>query len=567
VSKTNIIHIQKNDDFREVFDALKNTEAQEIIFIFPNNSNFAKKEQNFSSIKTEADSTNKKISIMTSDPSVVKFASTYGFSVLEQHVTKKRETTKTMETRPAEEYSEPDVRLAAAKTSAPAKILRDIIRPESDRPIKIKTEKSSDFKIEVKTDIEESDNDIAKIWASQKDEPPKIKNIFNNRAKFTSLKSPFKTRRGPIIFFTLVVLVLLLILYTTLGSARVVIKPQKETLDFKMNISASSTATEVSLDFNRIPGQKFAYKDKESSTFPATGQKNVVQKASGKITIYNKGTSPQRLVATTRFQTNSGLIYRIPQTIEVPAAKRTGDNTMEGSIESIVYADKAGDEYNIAPSNFTIPGFEGSPKSNDFYAKSTQPMTGGIVGPSKIVTEEDFIKAQEDLTNKLKEKIIKGIKNQAGDLKIIDSIQLIIDPPSTNVKSGEAAENLNMTINGSGVTIAFRESDVLRLIRHKIEGDGTLELSERNLTIIYSEPKNNQDNSAMNVDAHITGGAVLNIDSENIKKEIQGMNEESIRSYFQNIKEIESTKVILSPFWVSSIPKDLSKIKIIIEKE
>ena len=104
-------------------------------------------------------------------------------------------------------------------------------------------------------------------------------------------------------------------------------------------------------------------------------------------------------------------------------------------------------------------------------------------------------------------------------------------------------------------------------IESYITKKGNLELLQKDLVISYSGQQNSADGSMMTFDVHVAGNAASVIDQEKILKEIAGMDEETIRNYFKNISEIESARIILSPFWVKSIPKDSGKITIEIERE
>lgn len=580
---TKIIHVLKNDGFDEVFDLFKNTEAKEVIFVFPNGSKFVKQEQYFSAIKREADSSNKRVSIMTADPMIARFASQNNLEIIEAPKSKKRadvfsargepartelvERAKSIDENREEAEVVPTAQLTVARGYTPNRIIKDIFKPETERPIKVREEQAKPFEVAIKRELSEENTvagDITRVWVSRESENGAA---LSPTRSFRKIKSSNAFKKSPVFFIGGAIFVLLLILYSTLGSAQVTIKPQRQPLNFQIKVSASSVATEVNPDFNRVPGQQFAYKNQESGTFEITGQKEVVQKASGKIMIYNKSATSQRLVATTRFKSPSGLIFRIPQTINVPAATGTGATLKEGGLESLVYADKAGPEYNIDPTTFVIPGFEGTPKFEDFYAKSTQPMSGGIIGPSKVVTEEDLAKAQESVTAKLKEKILQSLKDQAGELKILDSTTIKLETPIANAKVGEAADNLQVTISGAANTMAFRESDILELVKNYVSKKDDLELSAKNLTINYLSPQNSADNSSTVFDVQITGQSVAKIDQDKILKDVAGMKEGAIRSYFAGIKEIESARITLSPFWVKSIPKDAGKVRLVVEKE
>ncbi|MBI2669649.1 MAG: hypothetical protein HYX20_00660 [Candidatus Yanofskybacteria bacterium] len=588
MGSTKIIYVLKNDDFDEVFDLFKNAEAEEVIFIFPKGSRFTKQGQYFEAIKQEADSNGCRISVMTADPVIAEYAAQYDIELLQtpeprkySRVSEPSDTELNKLEKPEPEEisevqlarhqfgpSQTDVELAAFKAETRSRIIKDIIRPgsEIERPIKVREEKARPFEVEIKKEISESrnvGNDITQVWASRDQENGKK---FMAAANFKKIKSSKIFKKTPLFFIGGAIIVLMLILYATLGNAQVIIKPQKQSLDFQLKVMVSSVTMAADYDLNIIPGQHFVYKDKVSGEFPATGQKNVIQKSSGQITIYNKSFTEQRLVATTRFKSPEGLIFRIPQSIIVPAASKVGDTIKEGSASSIIYADKAGTEYNIGLTTFTIPGFEGSPKYDQFYAKSMAPMSGGIIGPSQVVTEEDFAKAQEELSDKLKEKILRSLKDQAGELKILDSITIKIDLPATNVKTGEAAQTLKITIEGTADTLAFRETDILELISNYVSKKGDLELLEKDLAVNYLNPQTGADGQNLVFEISVTGRAAVRIDQEKVLKDIRGMKENAIRNYLKNMKEVESARVSLSPFWVKSIPKDQTKIKISVEK-
>jgi hypothetical protein len=622
-----IINVSKTDEFEEVFDLFKGTDAEEVIFIFPKGSRFTKQEQYFEEIRKEADYSGKQVSIMTADPLIVHFASKYGFEILGEKGlrTKERETVpqtisqvnpspKASDEKFDEELNnrfeelraydggelesldstlqeteanlspplsdeiikeeemlkeEPEAILAAdisdnLRENNEGRMIKDILPSGADRRLKIKEERERAFEVNIKGPISQLENrqvDIEKIWARE-GKWKKHPNLLGNFNPLKKLKPNYSLKRTSLFLIIGAVLALALVLYATLGNAQIIIYPHKHKLDFKMKVTASSTITAINFDFNQIPGQRFREQKEETNTFTATGQGDIVQKAMGKIIIFNKSLAAQRFVATTRFKSPEGLIFRIPQTITVPPAVKTGSEVTPGSIESTVYADRPGAEYNIAPTQFTIPGLEGTSKFNDFYAVSKEPMKGGIIGPARVITEEDFAKAQEALAAKVKEEIYRSLKDQAGGLKILDTISIKLEAPITNTKVGTAADNFQMSVRGSAEVIAFRESDVIELVKNFISRKDNLDLLAKELNINYANPLANADNTTLSFDIQVNGWAVAKLDKDTIQKDLAGMKENAIRSYIHNIKEIESARVILSPFWVRSVPKDLGRIKV-----
>jgi hypothetical protein len=606
MASTKIIHVLKSDKFEDIFDLFKNSDAEEVIFIFPRGSKFTKQSWYFENIKSEADNSGKKVSIMSEDPIIAGFASASGLDLISMPERKKHKATlaipriDTAEREPYEE-KEPEPELIEPESSAAVasyvldtkesvlggdfgnihaeadhgpsfekpvsdenepevvlaakRMMKDIFTSEADRPVEIKEESESPVEVEVRNNVSSQKirGDITEVW-SQKDS--------QDDQLLPSTVSRKGISKKILAFGFIFLLAILFVLYSALGHAQITIHPQTQKLNFKLKVSVSTTATQTSPEFSLIPGQRFTVQKEEAGSYPSSGQGNVVQKAGGKITIYNKTTTSQRLVATTRFETTAGLIFRIPQTINVPAAVKSGSALQEGSIDSAVYADRPGVEYNIGPTKFTIPGFSGTPKADSFYAISSSSMTGGMVGSSKVVTEEDFTKAQQELTAKLKDEITNSLKNQANDLKILDSAVVKIEDPVVNAKVGEAADNLQMTIKGSADTIAFREDDITDLIKNYLSKNGDLELLPVDPSITYQNPVLNADKSMLTFDVQVSAQAASKVDPDKILKDISGMNEDEVRTYFKNVKEVQSARIVLSPFWVKSIPTNPAKIKI-----
>lgn len=600
---TKIINVQKSDSFGDVFDFFREAQAEEIIFIFPKGSKFAKQDGYLQLIKEEADRRGIVISVMTSDPAIIKQTSLFGVQLLSAKVStrsrtyqaddtsgdwqpissnnddKNRSNREDDRTQPGleEEFEEPEpaampadigkeddlpmATLAVSPRKA-GKSMRDIVRPGADKNLKIKTEPEDIFDIDIKHHVKDHhpEKDIAKVWErSDREEDHDIAYLGKKSAEKFKIGGKKKWVWTGVV---VVVVVLIPILYGALAKAKVVIQLQKQNLNFQLKISASSSAPSVDIQFNRIPGQLFNFQKEDSGSFPVTGDKNLVQKSSGKITIYNKSSAAKSLVATTRFESTDKLIFRIPQTLTVPPATKNGDQLVPGSVGSIVFADKPGAEYNIGPTQFTIPGFKDGPKYNYFYAVSKEPMSGGQIGEAKVVTDADFSKARETLTNQLKDEIIKSLKTQSGQLKILDSAAVKFDDPITNAKISDPADELKMTIRGSAQTVGFKESDVRELIDKFVQANSGMDVLDKDLAIQYREPVIDNVNKTMKFTVQVNGTAAAKIDLVKVKNDILGLDEEAIRSYFKDLKEVESARVSLSPFLVKRIPSDQKKVKI-----
>ena len=188
-----------------------------------------------------------------------------------------------------------------------------------------------------------------------------------------------KTKKSRFIFKLIISFLILILLgafgYVALNrvsTAVVNISPYKETLivDSRLRARANTTTDGLPFEIAQLSAE-------ESGLVIATGISSGGQYASGKITVYNNySNAPQKLIANTRFQTSDGKVYRIKGAISVPGM---------GVLEATVYADQAGEEYNIGPADFTLPGLKGGPRFEKVFAKSKSAMFGGSSGNSRIV--------------------------------------------------------------------------------------------------------------------------------------------------------------------------------------
>jgi hypothetical protein len=141
---------------------------------------------------------------------------------------------------------------------------------------------------------------------------------------------------------------------TVFSSATINITPKNQDIEVDMKIVAINGIEEGSIKYEIIKLSKT-----KTADLPATDEKAVELKASGKIVIYNNFSSePQRLIVRTRFESPEGLIYRIPESVVVPGKSVKNGVETPGSIEVEVFADEPGEKYNIKKSDFTIPGFK-----------------------------------------------------------------------------------------------------------------------------------------------------------------------------------------------------------------
>lgn len=382
-----------------------------------------------------------------------------------------------------------------------------------------------------------------------------------------SEKKSFITSNFLIIFISAVVLIAALVLYFVLPKAEINITPKTEAFSQDLNLVADKGIAKPDFTQNKIPAQLIKLEKKQSQEFSATGQRQINEKASGTVTIYNEySSSPQVLVEKTRFVSDSGKVFRLTRALTIPGAKIQEGKIVASSVDAPVVADQAGEEYNIGPSKFTIPGFQGSPKYSTFYARSGAAMSGGAAGIFRVVSQEDFDKAKNELWQSLQPALDREFRAQIpAGFKIIDNaLQEEMGFVSSDVGVGGRAEKFTLTLKGAATVLLFDEKDILELANKKIaekikdpdKSQGKIE------QIDYRESQADFSKGQLSFKTKISGKIIWKINREQLQKEIIGKDENEVKKILTQHQEIDKAQILFWPFWVKSVPNSLDKVKV-----
>lgn len=384
-------------------------------------------------------------------------------------------------------------------------------------------------------------------------------------------KRPFKKDGGNRKFFfggiaLLLVLLLIGALLTTFGSAKVTVVPKTATaiVDTEVVAAQSGSETPAEVLYQEISLEKTATK-----TVPATGERYVEEQAQGTITVYNNHSdSSQRLITRTRFESPDGKIYRIKESVVVPGQKTVNGKTEPGSIDVTVYADEPGEEYNIGLTDFTIPGFEGDPRFDTFYAKSKTSMSGGFKGNKKQVAEGVLDETNRELDATLRAELLTEIQAQIpSNLTILESLVTFNFEDLPQTPSGDT-----VTLERKATITAplFDKENLAGYLAAKsgIPNDIPLVLdSYTTLTISYVEAENTEEIDPSTIQFTVSGNPTFVgvLDESEIKQALVGKSKSNLSNILSSFPTIASAKATISPFWISNFPETEEEITVVIE--
>lgn len=354
-------------------------------------------------------------------------------------------------------------------------------------------------------------------------------------------------------------------MYVWAGSAQIRLTPVEKQLDFKIPVQVSDTTDSVDATFGKLPGQLFTVERTVSQTFNATGQKEVAQKARGVITVFNAyGTAPQTLIATTRFESPDGLVFRTLKTITVPGTSVENGVITPGQIDVEVIADKPGKTYNVGPARFVLPAFRergDTARYEKYYGQSSAAMTGGISGMATVVTESDYVGAREATIKKLQDDVAQALKEQASGLTVPSVATPTIKSINADATIEQAVESFTFTATGTLKTMGMRSDDVQTLLAHYVDKNYDLLARAGKTTPTFTNCSLSESRNILSCSLAVSGTAYMKVDQEKIISDLLGKPEEEIRNYLRSAPGVGSATVILSPFWVRTMPSDRSRVR------
>ena len=318
-----------------------------------------------------------------------------------------------------------------------------------------------------------------------------------------------------------------------------------------------------------LPGRIITEEQVFSEEFEATGRAVKEVKAEGIIRIYNNySTASQPLVATTRFVSDEGKLFRMVEATVVPGQTMENGRLVPGTIDVLVRADIAGPDYNIGNSTFSIPGFAGTPRYTAFYAKSSDPMTGGFKGESLSVSETDLEEAKKSLIAEAKKKIDNVLKDRAlPELVLVQEANPVIIDDGTDIKAGQAAETFTYQVKARGQAILLAEEDLKEIslayfIAELPEDQKFLSDSIKTNALVEEI---NEVLATAKLSLQISGKVYQDLEISFIKAQLKGRSIQEVEKSFQELSQVSQVRIKIFPSLVKKMPQDDRKIEIKID--
>lgn len=410
------------------------------------------------------------------------------------------------------------------------------------------------------------------IWEKERLEREKkltlTKNLFSQR--FAFCQRLFGGRgffKKALIFAPLFLILIGIFFHFALSKVGIEIWPEAKVLNFQEKVTIDTKINKVDFLAEVIPGKFFEDQKSGSEQFSASGKVFKEEKAQGIIRVYNAySTLPQVLVATTRFISAEGKLFRSVERVTIPGGRYEKGKFVAGFLDIKVRAAEAGEDYNIGPSTFSIPGFAGTPRYTSFYGKSFSPMTGGFRGEVSQVTQQDLERAQNILVERLKRESKDSIVAKiSSDFILLDEgISQEIIEGSSLAKAGTQVDSFNFQVQIKSKALGWKLSDLENFAKEFIRSNITddKKIHQESLEINYWSESINMELGKIILNLAITAKIYSDIEEVSLKKALFGKSLKETQRFLEDSPKITKVSLKVFPFWLKKIPQKEEKIKI-----
>ena len=336
--------------------------------------------------------------------------------------------------------------------------------------------------------------------------------------------------------------------------ATVVVSAKTDDQSVNIDVKAGDALT-TSIDKSTIKAVVSKKVEEKSVDFPATGTKNVGEKATGTVQFSTNNISAlgTTIPAGTRLTSSQGTVFVTNSSVTISIDNYTGAPTGVTALEQ-------GAKYNAASG-----AMSGAPSGID--ASLTGPTSGGTDKIAKVVTANDLQQAKEDLVDDeadSKESELKaGFKGKVSVISGsygVDYTNVTSSPAvGAEAASGNATLKATVTYRLLGIETSELDSYLDKYLKKELDGQDSQRVydnGEAKAKFQEVEVKKGVAEFILVATAKI--GPKL--DEGKIKDQAKGRQFGDIQESIQSIQGVEDVDVKFFPFWVSTVPGDESKI-------
>jgi len=572
-----IIYLEPDEEITSIIDKLKvlNPEIKTVSLVVPKGAALIQSVVNLKLLKRQGEVLEKDLSIVTQDRIGRNLASQAGFTVFDNI-----------------NSTNPIAEIARPQPNAEEIIEFDLTgkKSEEEKPIGLNIHRYDDNLVaEEKPELPMEDFSEKKISDQPVTEPgiksnnegshinPLAGSSWNSRPKdeetipVGSYKSSTSSKKKKIltIIISLLIIAAGTLFYFYYPKAIISLAVKSDPFEQPMEITIDNSIIKNDVSKKSIPGINLESEQETTKQFPATGKKDVGQKATGTVTISNDSGTATALGTGSKLTTGNNLSFITTKDISVPGATASVDSggnvvKISGKTDVTVEAENPGDQYNIAASDFSVNGH------SMLTGKSLAVMSGGSTQQLTIVSQSDINTAKEQLSKEIYTALHGDLSKKANGDKILDSgIKDEIISSSSDKNIGDTADNFQMKVKVKSATISFKETDyramVVEALQSLVPADKELVLSSSD-EIATSASELDLAHGQLKIKGSVKTRLAPKIDQTALKNSIKGKGSAEVESIIKQNPAIETVSTTFRPsWWLKKVPSLDKNIQINIE--
>lgn len=559
VSPKKILYIELDDEITVIFDRIKQMKMKDIYLVAPRQALLFQSLVNLKILKRKIEEVGKNLQIITNDRNGVHLCHQISLPVYERIQTEGKFQ------RPLEDE---EMKITPLKATINAL--------EDERPMRRKEKKVSITEI-----LDQRKKKKIPILSGGLD--------FFRRKKDQIIKEPQEAklvlvapnRKALFALVGISAALLLVIFYIALPGTTVLLTAKSNVIEHSANITFANYEANKSL-LDRKPAKVLALYSVEvliqrKITHLSSGKIFQGENAKGVITIINTRGSPWQLIPRTRFQTPDGLVFRISQSLSVPASSSRDVSVTADEFDA--FSQPIGERGNIGPARFFLPGLSAD-NQKLLYGESKAPMAGGKTVVKKQIVEDDLKAATKRIQKELEQAALDELQKAVDEKTVLlgknvkfsllkgkgaytISEAKIEIPPGLNGQTLEQFE-VSGTVKANGVY--FNMEELLDIMRFELKGKKNpqkrlVKIDEESMT--YRIFDTDQNSKTMKVTATMKAIEEYDLDPsksagenliEKIKENIAGKRIQDAKDYIINLPEIAQVEIKSWPAWAPTIP-------------
>ncbi|HSX36824.1 MAG TPA: hypothetical protein VLG13_01755 [Patescibacteria group bacterium] len=552
-----VIYIDIDDEITSVIDKVHASQGKIIALVLPKRAAVFQSIVNMKLLKRSADAVKKRLVLITSEAGLLPLAGAVGV-----HVAKSLQSKPEIPAGPEAVDSEETVNETADMAGG-----EEITAlTAGDKPIgslagSAATLPASDDAMETV----ELDNEEAAADASDGKTTPKHVAKKDSKLHIPNFDR-FRLLLALGVLGVVGFIVLLIVLLAVLPKATIAIKTNASNVNTNLNVILDSGASQVDPATNVVPAKQVQEQKTYTQQSSASGQVNKGDKSTGTATMTAQkcsGSGNPEPVPTGTGVSTGGLTYITQNTTTFHITGfSNGCGTFVGDSPTTITAQNGGSKYNVSGASFTVAG-----RADVSASGSTG---GGTDNTVKAITQADIDSAKQRITTQ-DASVKQDLQNQltqAGYYVVGATFNAGTPAVTTSANAGDTAENVTVTEAITYTMYGAHQKDLKTLIDNQIKGqidtkkqsildDG---LATADIKVTASTDK------TVTVSLQGTGIVGPDIKISDIKKAVAGKKSGDIKSLIKNDPGVTDVTVKFSPFWVSSAPKNTSKITVTIAK-